>query len=221
VTFALAVFSIVFSLFVVVGIHELGHALAARLFNVKIRRISIGFGKPILSYTNKQGTEWVWSLWPLGGYVKLLNSRVETVTKPQFIHCFDKVAIWKRVVILCSGALANVMVAFIALQFYFFSGYQVITPVVKSVIAKSPAAIAGIKAGDQIVAVGDIQTNAWRDVGMQLIKGMGKRDLVIEAKATGNNVTTSQLDLSTWQYSQQHHDLLSSIGIVPHTSTRL
>ncbi|HAJ03176.1 MAG TPA: RIP metalloprotease RseP, partial [Brevundimonas sp.] len=55
---------------VVVTIHELGHFLVARAFGVKIDRFAIGFGRGLLSRTDRQGTEWRLGWIPLGGYVK-------------------------------------------------------------------------------------------------------------------------------------------------------
>ncbi|MEY2943905.1 MAG: hypothetical protein RLY97_1919, partial [Pseudomonadota bacterium] len=51
-------------------LHELGHYLVGRLFGVKIDAFSVGFGKELLGFTDKQGTRWKLSLLPLGGYVQ-------------------------------------------------------------------------------------------------------------------------------------------------------
>ena len=58
---------------VIVGIHELGHFLAARWFNVQVIRFKIGFGKTLLSRFDKKGTEFAIGLLPLGGYVQMLG----------------------------------------------------------------------------------------------------------------------------------------------------
>src|SRR5438132_1294650 len=96
----LALFAIVLTLILVVGFHEAGHAMAAKLFKVKIRRISIGFGKAIFTWKDRAGREWIWALWPLGGYVHLLNSRIEAIPESDFGLCFDKKPIWQRCIIL-------------------------------------------------------------------------------------------------------------------------
>jgi regulator of sigma E protease len=62
----LAIIAIILTLVLVVGIHEGGHALVARIFQVKIKKISIGFGKPLLLWRSKSGCEWIWALFPLG-----------------------------------------------------------------------------------------------------------------------------------------------------------
>ena len=57
----LGVLFLVVTLLFVVGIHEAGHALAAKFFNIKIERISFGFGKPLLKWQGKNNIEWVWA----------------------------------------------------------------------------------------------------------------------------------------------------------------
>lgn len=60
----LAIIAIILTLILVVGIHEGGHALAGRIFAVKIKKISIGFGKPLLTWQSRSGCEWVWAFFP-------------------------------------------------------------------------------------------------------------------------------------------------------------
>ena len=60
----------VFVLTLVVTVHELGHFLAARAFKVAIDRFAIGFGRPILSWRDRKGTDWRIGWIPLGGYVR-------------------------------------------------------------------------------------------------------------------------------------------------------
>ena len=55
----------------IITIHELGHYFAARLFKVDVTDFSIGFGKSIYQYTDKNNTKWKLSILPLGGYVKI------------------------------------------------------------------------------------------------------------------------------------------------------
>ena len=56
---------------VLVAIHEYGHYIVARLFNAEVTDFSIGFGKPLLKFTDRNGTTWKLSPIPLGGYVKI------------------------------------------------------------------------------------------------------------------------------------------------------
>jgi len=69
----ITILSFGFVLGLLVFIHELGHYAMGRFFGVAVERFSVGFGKPVLRYKAKSGTEWVVSRIPLGGYVKFLG----------------------------------------------------------------------------------------------------------------------------------------------------
>ena len=69
--YTLAMFALVIG--ILVFIHEMGHYLAGRLFGVKAESFSIGFGKELFGWTDKQGTRWKLSALPLGGYVKFVG----------------------------------------------------------------------------------------------------------------------------------------------------
>ncbi len=212
--------AIVLSLLLVVGLHEAGHALAAWCFNVKIRRISIGFGRPLFHWRSRGGCEWVWSMWPLGGYVELLNSRIEPVSASQYVHCFDKKPIWARCIILASGAVANVLVAFLAWVLVLLIGYQQTAPVISMVKAPSVAATAGLMPGDRVLSLAGHRTRSWRAVGMELIMQFGHKNvaLVVENKEGKPRVLT--LNLQQWHYQRGDRSLLEAIGLRPDLSKK-
>ena len=62
---------------VLVFVHEYGHFWAARRCGVKVIRFSIGFGKVLFRKKDKHGTEFAFSLIPLGGYVQMWNGESE------------------------------------------------------------------------------------------------------------------------------------------------
>jgi regulator of sigma E protease len=69
------ILSLILTLGILVTIHEFGHYWVARKCGVKVLRFSVGFGKPLYTWTNKAGTEFVIASIPLGGYVKMLDER--------------------------------------------------------------------------------------------------------------------------------------------------
>ncbi len=66
---------------ILVFVHELGHYVAAIKNGVKVETFSVGFGKELIGYTDKNGTRWKFSLIPLGGYVKMHGDLDEASTK--------------------------------------------------------------------------------------------------------------------------------------------
>ena len=88
---------------VLVTIHEYGHFWVARRCGVKVLRFSIGFGTPLLRWHDRQGTEFVIALIPLGGYVKMLDERVESVPEARRHQAFNTQSVWRRFAIVAGG----------------------------------------------------------------------------------------------------------------------
>jgi regulator of sigma E protease len=214
----LALFAIVLTLVLVVGIHEAGHAIAAKWFAVKIQRISIGFGKPLLIWRRQSGCEWIWAIWPLGGYVQLLNSRIQPVPANDSKYSFDKKPIWIRCCILFAGAGANLITAWLMLTTLFVLGYQQNTPIIQSVIPHSLAAKAGLTAGDQIISLAGEETLSWQDVAMRFIMVLGKANVMIQVIDSNKKERYVNLDLRGW--ARGAGTLLTTLGIEPDSLKR-
>jgi regulator of sigma E protease len=87
--FYLAAF--VVALGVLVVVHEFGHYLAARLCGVRVLRFSLGFGRILWRrQLGRDGTEWVLSVFPLGGYVKMLDERESEVAAGEAHRAFNR-----------------------------------------------------------------------------------------------------------------------------------
>lgn len=215
----LALLAIVLTMALVVGLHELGHAFAARIFSVKIERISIGFGKPLLSWKSKSGCEWVWATWPLGGYVQLLNTRIKPVADKELSYCFDKKPISMRCFILLAGAAANFLTALFALTLMFMLGYPQQIALIKTITPASIAANAGLVSNERIIAVAGQQTKSWQEVGMRLIMNLGKEQVSLVASNLSRVLQQRNLNLSQVNLNQQ--SLLTTLGIEPQNKREL
>lgn len=213
--FCIALVAVILMLILVVGLHELGHAVAARLFHIKIKKIAIGFGKPIMQWTGKNGCEWVWATWPLGGSVQLLNTRNEPVAPEYYSECFDKKPIWKRIVVLLSGSITNLITAWLVLVLLFLIGLNYRLPIIQSVQPSSVAAASGFLVGDQLVSFNERITPSWPDVGMQLVSLWGKKEVKVTVKRPNNEIHELNLNLSQISLKKTDKSLLASIGLTP------
>ena len=156
----------------IVTIHELGHFLVARRFGVKVDRFSIGFGKTIVSRTDKHGTEWRLAWLPLGGYVKFagdldassvpdqaglaeLRQRLIAENGPGAERdYFHFKPIWQRALIVAAGPTANFLLALVLFTILFsVIGERIAAPRVAAVLPGSPAAEPGFLPSDRIVAI--------------------------------------------------------------------
>jgi regulator of sigma E protease len=201
-------------LIIVVGVHELGHALVARIFSIDIKRICIGFSKPLLTYTSRSGLQWTWALVPLGGYVELLDSRIEPVSPEKHPYCLDKKPVWQRLLVYLAGPTANFIVALILFNLVFFIGIKQYPPVIKAVIPNSIAATAGLRANDVIKSINKQPVNTWSDVGMRLIENLGsQKKLSMQVKSSNLPIKKVGLDISHWKFGNAQKNLLASLGI--------
>ena len=132
---------------ILITVHEFGHFWVARRCGVKVERFSIGFGKALWRRRDSQGTEYVIALIPLGGYVKMLDERVESVP-PELRHLsFNNKTVAQRAAIISAGPLANFLFAVFAYWLVFIIGVPGVRPVVGEIVSGSQAAEAQIAPG--------------------------------------------------------------------------
>ena len=105
-----------------VAVHEFGHFWVARRCGVKVERFSIGFGKAIWRRLGKDGTEYVLALIPLGGYVKMLDGRVDELKPGEEAQAFNHKSVWARMAIVAAGPMANFVFALFAFWLMFMIG---------------------------------------------------------------------------------------------------
>lgn len=153
VLIAIATFLAVSSVLIV--LHELGHYLSARMFGVKAKVFSVGFGPEIAGYTDRHGTRWKIAPIPLGGYVKFhgeMHPGTGTPEEASHPESFAKLKRWKRAVVIFAGPFVNMLIT-AAILFALFSmyGQNRINNVVEDVSAGSAAERAGLKIGDEIL----------------------------------------------------------------------
>ena len=146
-----------------VFVHEYGHYIVGRWCGVKVDAFSIGFGRKIVGWTDKRGTEWKIGWLPLGGYVQFAGDR-DAVSQPdaewqnlppaERSHTFPAQPVWKRAAIVLAGPLTNFLFAIaIFAAFNMAYGVPATPPVIGGVEAGSAADAAGLKAGDRIARI--------------------------------------------------------------------
>ena len=97
----------------IVFIHEFGHYLFARIFKAEVTDFSIGFGKPIFKFTDKNNTVWKISPIPLGGYVKIKGlDSVFQKNSNQEPGSFQSLKLYQKIFILLAGSLFNIISSF-------------------------------------------------------------------------------------------------------------
>lgn len=208
--------SFVVALGILVTVHEYGHFWVARKNGVKVERFSIGFGRAIWRRTAKDGTEYVLAMIPLGGYVKMLDERVDDVQPEDKDKTFNSKNVFQRIAIVAAGPLANFIFALFALYLMFLIGVPSVKPVIGDIAPSSIAAKAKLANNSEIVSVAGNVTRDWQEVNLALIGQIGNEKITMETKqADSQYVTSFILDTRNWQFSPDKTSALTSLGITP------
>jgi regulator of sigma E protease len=158
---------------VLVAIHEYGHYIVGRWAGMKVLRFSVGFGKPIWTWVKGEDkTEYCISAIPLGGYVRFLDGREGPVAPEDEGRAFNHRPVPARIAVLFAGPLFNFLFAIFAYWLLAMDGVPALRPAVGEVVPDSYAAAAGVETGDQIIAVGDTDTESWQQALMAMFDNM-------------------------------------------------
>ena len=211
----------VLALGLLILVHELGHYLVARWCGVKVLRFSIGFGKPLLSgRAGTDSTEWVLAAFPLGGYVKMLDEREAPVAPAELDRAFNRKSVWHRFAIVAAGPLANFLLAIVLYWAIFVAGTDELRPRVALTETEtsqlSPALAAGIKEGDLVLAVDDVEIQSWQDLRWTLLQhALDNGRVVLRIRTLEDVETMRTLDLGNIKIDDEGGDVIARMGIKP------
>jgi regulator of sigma E protease len=163
----LAAFALVLGVLIVV--HEFGHYAVARLCGVKVLRFSVGFGKTLL-IRRYAGTDWTICIFPLGGYVKMLDEREGEVAPEELGQAFNRQPVFKRILIVVAGPLANLALAILIYWALFIQGVEELRPLLAAPAIGTPAAAAGIESGDLIRTVNGKTVVTWQEARWEILQ---------------------------------------------------
>lgn len=175
---------------VLVFIHELGHYLVARWCGVRVTDFAVGFGPELVGYTDGAGTRWKVCAIPLGGYVRMAGDAETDGKAPSepTPGTYAATTPWQRVAISFAGPAANLLLTFALLTGLFMASVPQPSISVASVAPNSPAAAAGMQAGDRLVSIGGVAIKTWQDLAPQLAAGQA---VAVVVDRNGQTVTLS------------------------------
>lgn len=183
------VLAIVIVLGVLIFIHELGHFLFARIFGVGVEKFSLGFGPRVVGKQVGM-TDYRLSAIPLGGYVKMVGEEPDVEIEPEDIpYSFTHKHVFKRICIVAAGPGFNFLLA-VAIFWgsFWVTGIEHLKPVIRAVEADSPAAKAGFRENDIVVAIDEKPVEKWADIGEAVSASDGKRLAVTVKRDLGQHV---------------------------------
>jgi regulator of sigma E protease len=210
------IFSFVAAISILVAVHEWGHFLIARFFNIKVLRFSIGFGKALYTWRGKDDTEYVLAAIPLGGYVKMLDEKEGPVPEHLLPRAFNRQHVLKRICVVAAGPVFNFLFAIIALWISFMVGIKSIVPMIGEVLPSSIAYEYGLRSNQEILAINNKPTSNWGAVYQQIFNQISDKQntLDFEVMSESKIIKHIAIPANKIQLPEAQKDILSAIGFV-------
>jgi len=222
----LTIVAFIVALGLLIAVHEYGHYRVAVACGVKVLKFSVGFGKPLFTWKARkpragQDTEFVIGLFPLGGFVKMLDEREGPVAQEERDRAFNTQPLRSRAMIVAAGPAANLLLAIFLYACVSWYGVQEPQPILASPVAGSIAQQAGLRGGEK-VAYAAFEGNAlepvesFDELRWLLTRGaLDRRDVHI-ATAAGSPGGARELTLRLSQVQAEEADaqLFRRIGIL-------
>ena len=212
---------------VLVAIHEYGHFIFARIFNVHVQRFSIGMGPVIYKRLDKYGTEFALSAFPLGGYVSMITNKLievepsvkEQLTDDQIKNTFDSKPKWQRALIMFAGPLANFLLSIVIFSLIFFNTPDPQTTAVVNKVSESITMASTdqlILPGDEIHAINTSVITDQKDMSLELLSFAGytgELNLTLKRSGIGEYFDVGVLVNNFLPNSESQSNPLQSLGI--------
>ena len=177
----------------IVFIHEFGHYLFARIFKAEVTDFSIGFGKPLFQFKDKNNTIWKICPIPLGGYVKIkgLDSVFQKNSNDE-PGSFQSLQLYQKIFILLAGSVFNILSAWIALfSIFFFFGIASFLPIIGKVMDDSAAKENDLRVNDVIISVNNLKIDEFSDIP----KALGSDKSISLLLERGGQIIEKNFDL--------------------------
>jgi membrane-associated protease RseP (regulator of RpoE activity) len=206
-SFLLGVLIFVLALLFSIMLHEAGHFVTAKKFGMKVTQFFVGFGQTLWSRTRGE-TEYGVKAIPAGGYVKIVGmTDIDEVDPADEPRSFRRQPGWQRIIVLAAGSFMHFVLAFVLL-FILAAGIGLASPSSSTTVGaidtcvptnlqagctasdpSSPAKLAGIRAGDKIIAVGGTPVSGWNQMGKVIRSQPAGTPVTVTVERGGRQLT--------------------------------
>jgi len=172
---------------ILVGVHEAGHMLFAKLFGMRVEKFSIGF--PPVAFSFKKGeTIYQIGMIPLGGFVKIAgmvdeSMDAEQMAEPSKPWEFRSKPAWQRLLVMLGGVIFNIIlgcIIFASLFYKYGENYYSASELKYGVISLEIGDKLGFKDGDEIIAINDKSVTKSTDISDPTIYFNDRRDFLVQ-----------------------------------------
>ena len=149
---------------VLIFVHEMGHFIFAKLFDVKVLKFSLGFGPRALGF-HRGETEYCVAWVPLGGFVRMLGEDpADEIRTEDQGRAFHQKPLWQRYIVVLAGPTFNLIFPIIIYFFFYAAQTSLLPSTVGTVFSGQPAAQAGLMPGDRITSIAGEPVRYWEDL---------------------------------------------------------
>lgn len=205
----------ILALGVLIVVHEFGHFVVARLCGVKVLRFSVGFGRTLLVRRfGADGTEWAICVFPLGGYVKMLDEGEGPVEPQDLPRAFNRLSVWRRMLVVVAGPLANLLLAVLLYWLLFMHGSEELRPVLAVPPAATAAAAAGVQDGETVRSFNGKPVVTWQELRWELAQVvLDHAPVVLEVINPQQEISFRNLDTRDITEADLEGDLPGHLGL--------
>ena len=213
------ILSFILLISIIVGIHELGHFLMARFYNIHVLKFKIGFGKELFSFEDKRNCSYSFGILPLGGYVQMLGEN-NPVQEESDIQLQDKKSYLQatpgeRAAVTFAGPLANFILAALVYFYLALVGTTQLSSFVGDVVPGSLFAEYGIEVKDKIVEVDQQSVTVFNDINLILSKRIGDTGSINVKYLRNGNEESISVPINNWLSKNDQTSPSYVLGIQP------
>lgn len=211
-TFLTSLCWLLLTLGLLIAFHEFGHFIVARWCGVHVTRFSLGFGRPLWERTTRRGLTVAVAVLPLGGYIKMFDTREGNVPPEREAEAYDRQPPHRRIAICAAGPIANILFAIAALWLMGVIGMPDYQPTLDT--PRGMAAEAGLKANDRIVGVDGRPVSVWSEAVLGIgTAAVSRRDVELEVRGEDGTLSRHILPLSGLTDESVQSGLFKTLGL--------
>ena len=213
------IFSFILLISIIVGIHELGHFLTARFFNIHVLKFKIGFGKELFSFEDNRNCNYSFGILPLGGYVQMLgeNNPIQEGSEENLKDkkSYLQASTGERAAVTFAGPLANFLLAVFVYFFLAMVGTTQLSPFIGEVAEDSLAEKSGISVKDKILEIDQSSVEVFNDINLILSNRIGDTGY-INIKYLNNDIEqVTSIPIDNWLSGDDQVTPSSALGLQP------
>jgi regulator of sigma E protease len=149
---------------------------------------------------------------PLGGYVKMVDEREGEVSPADLGRAFNRQSVWRRIAIVSAGPVANLFLAVLLFAATYVAGIPGERAILAAPPVGSPAAVAGLAASDEVVAINGEHVLSWQDLRWRLLKASGSDDAMVTVDRSGIR-SPHLLSLQSLRRDDWEGNFVSALGL--------